>query len=328
MRTKFLFSALLIGTVLFFAPAAIAQESAVIATVNDRPVTTVDIDQRIKLLQLLGQKGGFDRKKLANDVINDWVKINEAQTYKIDPTDKEIDERLGGMAKNLKTDMTGLEGKLAAQGISLSSMRRYVAAQMSFNRLLSAKYKAKIEVDAKAVESKYKQVTDEIKGKVAKVEADPRRQPVKVISLLQIDFPVEGNDPQLMQSRAIEAVQFVQKFRSCGSARAAASGIFNVKIGKVIEADARKLPAPLKSAMEAKGVGHAIGPMRGPKGIQAIAYCGTRTITPPPIKYQLPSREQIQNMAMNEQYDRLEAKYVALMRKSSVIEYKNQSYVQ
>ncbi|MDE2445663.1 MAG: hypothetical protein KGO94_05760 [Alphaproteobacteria bacterium] len=328
MRVFAVFCSGLFALSLSFASAAVAQESIVIATVNDRPVTSFDVDQRIKLLQLLGQKSGFDRKKLANDVINDWVKINEAQTYKIDPTDKEIDERLGGMAKNLKTDLTGLEGKLAAQGISLSSMRRYVAAQMSFNRLLSAKYKAKVEVDAKAVDSKYAQVTNEIKGKVAKIEADPRRKPVKVISLIQIDFPVDGNDPQLFQSRAIEVGQYIQKFEGCGSARAAASGIFNVKVGKIIEADAMKLPGPLKSMLEAKGVGRAVGPVRGPKGVQAIGFCGTRTITPPPIKYQLPTRQQIENMAMNDQYDKLEAKYVAIMRKSSVIEYKDQSYVQ
>ena len=303
-----------------------AQEASVIATVNDHPVTSFDIDQRIKLLSILGQSGGFDRKKIGNALIDDVVKIDEARRYKIDPTEKEIDERLGGMAKGLKTDMVGLEGKLGKQGLTLNTMRQYVSAQMSFSRLLTAKYKEKIAVDPGEIDKKMAEVTADINGKVKKIMADPRRQPIEVYSILQIDFPVEGGDPQLMQSRAIEVGQYLQKFKGCGSARAAAAGIFNVKIGKVIEADGRKLPPPLKAALQAKGIGGAIGPVRGPKGVQAIAWCGRRMIVPPKINAPLPTRAVIENMALNEKFDRVEQKYLAIMRKSAVIEYKDQSF--
>ncbi len=304
-----------------------AQESSsVIATVNDQPVTTFDIDQRIKLLGILGQKSGFDRRKIGNDLINDWVKIGEARRLKIDPTDKEIDERVGGMAKNLKTDEFGLKKKFSGLGISLSNFRQYIAAQMSFSRLLSAKFKEKIAVDQGEVDKEFNTVTKQIKGQVAVIMADPRRQPINVYTILQIDFPVEGGDPQLLQSRAIEAGQYLQKFKGCASARSAAAGIFNVKVGKAIEADAKKLPPQLKAALEAKGVGRAIGPVRGPKGIQAIALCGKRTITPPPVKATMPTRQQIENIALNKKFDKVEAKYVAIMRQTAVIEYKDQSY--
>ncbi len=303
-----------------------AQEASVIATVNDHPVTSFDIDQRIKLLSILGQSGGFDRKKIGNALIDDVVKIDEARRYKIDPTEKEIDERLGGMAKGLKTDMVGLEGKLGKQGLTLNTMRQYVSAQMSFSRLLTAKYKEKIAVDPGEIDKKMAEVTADINGKVKKIMADPRRQPIEVYSILQIDFPVEGGDPQLMQSRAIEVGQYLQKFKGCGSARAAAAGIFNVKIGKVIEADGRKLPPPLKAALRAKGIGGAIGPVRGPKGVQAIAWCGRRMIVPPKINAPLPTRAVIENMALNEKFDRVEQKYLAIMRKGAVIEYKDQSF--
>ena len=93
-----------------------------------------------------------------------------------------------------------------------------------------------------------------------------------------------------------------------------------------MEADAKKLPPPLKAALIAKGVGHAIGPVRGPKGVQAIAWCGQRTITPPKINAPLPTRAVIENMALNEKFDKVEQKYLAIMRKGAVIEYKDQSF--
>lgn len=317
------FGLLLVG---LCSPGFAQESSSVIATVNDQPVTTFDIDQRIKLLGLLGQKSGFDRHKIGNELINDWVKIGEARRYKIDPTDKDIDERVSGMAKSLKTDEAGLKSKFNSLGISLSNLRQYIAAQMSFSRLLSAKYKEKIQVDQSEIDQKYKAVTAEIRDKIAKVNADPRRQPIGVFSIMEIDFPVSGADPQLLQSRAIEATQFLQKFNGCSSARGAASGIFNVQIGKIIDADSRKLPPQLKAALEAKGVGRAIGPVRGPKGIQAIAFCGRRTITPPPIVAPVVTRQGIENAALNEKFDKVEQKYIAIMRQTAVIEYKDQSY--
>ena len=310
--------------------SAFAQESSnVIATVNDLPVTSFDIDQRIKLLEFLGQKGGtISRKKIGNDLINDVVKLGEAKRYQVNPTERDIDDRLKGMAGNLKTDLKGLEDRLGKQGISLNNFRQYAAAQMSFSRLLSAKYHEKIAVDQGEVDKKLKEITTKLNGQVAVAMADPRRQPITVYSILQIDFPVDGADPQLLQSRAIEAGQFTQKFKGCASARAAAAGIFNVKIGKTVEADSRKLPPALKSALDAKGVGRAVGPVRGPKGIQAIAFCGTRKITPPKINVTMPTRQQIENVALNEKFNKVEEKYLTIMRKNAVIEYKDQSYVQ
>ncbi len=311
----------------FYCPV-FAQSAAVIATVNDTPVTSYDIDQRIRLLKILGQNGGFDRIKIGNDLINDVVKISEAKRNRIEPTEKEIDAALAGMAKGLKTDFKGLQNKFAAQGLSLISYRQYVAAQMSMSRLLSAKYKEKVQLDPGEADKKLAEIKADINSKINKLMADPRNQPILVYSIVVIDFPVESNDPQLRQSRAIEAAQYIQKFRGCSSARAAASGIFNVRVGKGVEADSRKLPKQLKAEFDKRGIGRAIGPIPAKTGIQVIAYCGNRTIAPKRPNAPLPTKDVIERVALNEKYDKVEKKYVTLMRKNAVIEYKDQSYVQ
>ncbi len=306
-----------------------AQESVVIATVNDVPITTFDIDQRIRLLEVLGQGGPKpDRKKIANSLIDDVVKIAEAKTNRMDATEADINDRLKRMATGLKTDQAGLKAKLSKQGISITALRDYVAAQMAFGRLLSTKFKEKVEVSPAAVDKKMAAIKAEINGKISKIMADPRMQPITVYSIMEINFPVEGNDPQLLQSRAIEAGQYLQRFKGCGSAKSAATGIFNVKVGKKIEADGKRLPKQLKALFDSKGVGKAHGPMRSPNGIQVVAFCGTKKITPPKPNAQMPTREQIENAVLNERYAAVEQKYIAIMRKHAVIEYKDQSYAQ
>ncbi len=320
-------------TLLAHTQIALGQNQSIIATVNDRPVTTLDIDQQLQLQSILqGRAGDGNRKKALNDVINEIVKIEEAKRYKMEATEREVDQRVASIAKAMKTDGPGLEGKLRKQGIGMRALKQYVAAQISFSRLLRFRYKEEVKVSPGEIERKYESVRAEINGKLEKIMADPRMKPVTVYSVQEITFPIDSADDPgasaLLQSRAAEANQVVQRFKGCKSTRTAAAGIFNVRVGKIVEADAARLPKQLRQLMDSKGPGQAYGPMRSPNGIQLIAFCGKRTVSPkkPPVQY--PTKEQIENVALNEKFDAVERKYVAQMRKGSVIEYKDQSYAQ
>lgn len=118
----------------------------------------------------------------------------------------------------------------------------------------------------------------------------------------------------------------LSRFKGCKSARSAASGIFNVQVGKKIEADSRRLPPQLRSAFSKAGPGKAIGPFRSPKGLQLWAYCGSRKISPKLPKAELPSRDQVKTALLNEKYDAIKSKYGKLLRKGLLIEYRDPSY--
>lgn len=310
---------------------AIAQDQKVLVTVNDTPVTSYDVDQRISLWKLLGQRGGDNaRKRALNDLIDDIAKINEAKKLRLDPTEKEVDVRLAEVAKGLKTDSDGLKGKLQAQGITVAAMRTYFTAQIAFGRILKGKYKVDVKATPEEVDRKLNGYKSEINGKLAKVMADPRMRPVTVYQLQEINFPIDGGEAgmtnELIQSRAIEANAFLSKFRGCKSARSAATGIFNVKVGKMVEADGSRLPKPLKSALDKAKVGRAIGPSRTPNGLQVLAFCGVRKIVPPKPQVSYPTREQAENAVLNEKYERVVSKYSSQFRKDLLIEYRDPSY--
>lgn len=330
MTKRFLVAILLAWSLVTAPQSASAAEQKLLAVVNDQPITSHDIDQQIKLNRLLGANNE-NRKKALNDIINQVVKIEEAKRYRMQPSDAEIDVRLAEFAKGLKTTNDGLEGKLNAQGISLTAMRQHLSAQMSFARLLRYKYKEKLEASDAEVDRKLSNLKSEVNARLAKVMADPRMKTIKVASLMEINFPVENVDQgmeQLLQSRAAEANQFLARFKGCKTARAAASGIFNVKVGKPFDADLSKLPKPLQEVLQKQGPNSAIGPMRSKAGIQVLGFCGMRTVTPQKPKFEMPSRTQLQQAVVNEKYDAVEGKYVAQMRKNAIIEYRDPSYAQ
>lgn len=308
-----------------------ASNQGIVATVNDVPITSFDIGQRLRLLEILGAKqaSGDARKKALQGMIDEVIKIAEAKKYNINATDKEIDAQMGRLAKGLNTDTAGLRAKLESQGIAISSLKQYVAAQIAFARILGGKYQVKIKVEPAEVDRKYAEIKQDLEQKVSTIMNDPRMKAVQVYNIIEIDLPVEtADDAMLLQARAIEAVQLIKNFNGCGTARAAASGIFNVKIGKPIDAVATKIPKQMKQALDKVGPGKAMGPARGPKGIQIIGFCSKRIIQPPKPKYELPTRQQVETAVSNEKYDAVENKYMKIMRKTALIEYKDPAYAQ
>ena len=164
--------------------------------------------------------------------------------------------------------------------------------------------------------------------RVNKVMSDPRMKAVTIYTLMEINLPVEGDDSMLLQARAVEAAQVMQRLKGCGSLKAASEGIFNVKAGRKFEADAARVPPQMMQALQKVGQGGAIGPMRGKGGIQLIAWCSVRKITPPKPDFKMPDREQVKRIIINEKYDKLEEDYLKTAREKLYVEYRDPSYAQ
>lgn len=309
-----------------------AEGAGVVAIVNDVAITEYDISQRLALMKILGDTRDADnRKKALHSLIDETVKINEAQKLKMAPSDADVRKQIERMATNMKTDTNGLAAKLKGAGISMTALERFVTASMGFSRIINAKHRADIEIKPADVDRKMAEVQRDIDTRIKQVMNDPRMKGVTVYSLLQIDLPLDGNDDmaqQLMQARAVEAMQIIQKFKGCKSARKSADGIFNVKIGKQVEADASKLPPKLKEFLDKAGVGRAVGPIPTKKGIQIIALCSVRKITPPKPKAQMPTRDQVENLLFDEKFSAFEEEYLKEARKRVYVEYKSAEYSQ
>jgi peptidyl-prolyl cis-trans isomerase SurA len=272
------------------------------------------------------------RKEAVQSLIDEVIKINAVRKFKFEATEAQIQKQLERMAKGMGTDTAGLEARLKQQGVASTSFRQYIAAQIGFSRMVNNKYRVSSEVKPEDIARKRAEIERNVNKRMEEIRRDPRMKPVTVYTIQQIELPIEnGADPmvaQLLQARAVEAVQYIRRYKGCKSARAAAEGIFNVKVGKPMEADAAKLPKQLKEALDKVGAGKAIGPVRGKEGIQVIGFCGVRKLTPSPPKFEMPSDEQVANALSNEKFAEYEDKYIKELRLTAYIEYKDSSYSQ
>jgi peptidyl-prolyl cis-trans isomerase SurA len=334
MNWRRLSSAALLAAMLCCAPSLVAvrpaEAATLIAIVNDQPITDLDLTQRIALLEIMDDvpRSGMDKKKALRQLIDQAVKIQEAKRYNLLPSDAELSDRIRRLAQGLKLSVDQLYAKLEAKGVSKTTFLDYVRAGMGFNRIMQGKYGQQVKATDAEIDAKMADVKAKIGQEQAKIMSDPRMKPITVFNLMEILLPVDGEDPMLMQSRAIEAAQVAQRLKSCGGLKAASEGVFDVKKGKTFDADASKLPPPMKAALEKGGVGRAIGPMRGKGGIQLIALCGIRKITPPKPDFTMPTRDQVERAVINEKYDKLEEQYLSTARDKIYVEYRDPSYAQ
>ena len=319
------------GAAVELSPAAWAEsQGGIVAVANDQPITERDITQRIALRKMLGDlpSDGMSRKEALRNLIDDQVKIMEATRLMMLPPDSEVTDRIERIAKGMKLSKEELIAKLKKEGISEANFRKYVQASLAFSRIIGAKYREEVKASDSEVDAKMAEIQNKVDTQMSKILKDPRMQPLTVYSLMEVTLPLDSEDPMLLQSRAIEAQQVLKNFKGCGNAKASAEGIFNVKFGKPFDADGAKLPKPMKQALDKAGAGRAIGPMRGKGGIQLIALCGTRKITPPKPDFKMPTREQVQRLVINDKYDKLEEDYLKLAREKVYVEYRDQSYAQ
>ncbi len=295
-----------------------AATQGILVVVNDQPITSRDVDQRLKLSAALGDTRGTSkqrRKRILSDLINEVIARSEAKKLGLALKEGRLNSAIADMAKGSNTTVDGLTGRLEKKGVSMKTLRSQVEAMLTLRMIIGRTLKTKIEVNDAEVDRRY-----------AKITSDPRLRPVTVYQIREVDLPLgsvsKAMRPQLEYARSIEAQQIAKKYKGCSSLRKAAKGIFNVKIGRLVQAPADKMPKDMKKVLRQAGTKRLIGPMRGPNGIRLIANCGIRTIAPPK-----PPRAAVKNIILGEKYEKATDRVMRKLRRRALIEYKDKSAV-
>ena len=290
----------------------------VAVTVDDLPVTNYDISQRINLENALGaslQPDLATRKSILGTLVNEQVAKSKAKKLNFQISDKELDERIVNMTGRMKVTPEALNKRLAEKGVDRNTLKRQIEGTLYIRWVMAQQdVKTDVPVDQAKVDAKYNEII-----------SDPRLKPITIVSIQQVDLPVEKTTEairqQLLYARSIEARQIMDRYKGCNSIKAASRDIFNVKIAKRIEADQDRLPPQLQKALREAGTKNMIGPVPGPTGIRLFANCGSRKLSPP-----RPSREQVEASVRNEQFEQLIKQSMAEARKESFIDYKDPTF--
>ena len=226
---------------------------AVVASVNDDPVTNVDIEQHMKIMRVL-QKNAT-REAALESIYETRLKLMEMSKYKVNPGDPDIGWALGITARRLKTEPQALVGALQRAGVSEDQWKQKWKSEAGWMQLIRALNRT-LEVSE-----------TEVRAELAK--SGQNKAAEYTVRQIILVVPNGGN----AEGRAAEANQLRTRFTDCATGIPMAAAFRDTAVKEPMTRSASTLNEGLRKILDATPVGKLTPPSRSPQGIEMLAVC-------------------------------------------------------
>ncbi|PZO48091.1 MAG: peptidylprolyl isomerase [Alphaproteobacteria bacterium] len=247
------------------SPAMAQSAEGVAAIVNDRVISTFDVRQRANLLMM---SAGMDptpeleqrvRTQALRDLIDETLQLQETAEFDIAIADTDIDRRLADIARQNETDVATLTASLASRGVSVSTLRAQIQADMAWSRLMGGLYGSRLRIS-----------DSEITATQERIAANLTRPQYQIS---EIFLPAENErEFSEMEQGALRLLQEMQRgapfplvARQFSRSPSAAAG------GDIGWIAANELSPELQPIAERLQPGQVSMPVRTPSGVYLIA---------------------------------------------------------
>ncbi len=267
MKLKYAWAAAAFGAaaVTGTSPVSAQLAESVAIIVNDDVISTYDVRQRANLLlisaglQSTPELQERARAQARQDLIDEHLQLQEAEHFEISVTAAEIDSRVADIAHSNDLTPEVLAQNLAQAGVSVSTLRSQVQADVAWSRLMRGMYGSRVRVSE-----------SEVRDTLERIAASATR-PQYLIS--EIFLPAETEQDftaaEAGATRLLEQMQQGAPFpliaRQFSSAASAADG---GDMGWIAQ---NELPPELQPLVERLQAGQVSIPVRATNGVYIIA---------------------------------------------------------
>jgi peptidyl-prolyl cis-trans isomerase SurA len=266
MSLKKVSAAMALAAVLAAAQPATAQNAeGVAAIVNDSVISTFDVRQRALLLLVsAGMQTTPELMQRASaqalrDLVDEQLQLQEARRFDVDVTDEQVERRLGDIARGNQTTIEGFAERFGQAGVSLSTLRAQLRADIAWQRLMSGLYGQRIRVSEAEV--------SETQARIAANATRPQYQIAEIF--LPAETEAEFTEMEQGAMRLLEQMQrgapFPMVARQFSQAPSAAAG------GDIGWIAAPELAVQLQSVADRLQTGQVSLPVRTQTGVYIIA---------------------------------------------------------
>ncbi|WP_321337067.1 SurA N-terminal domain-containing protein [Breoghania sp.] len=291
---------------LSLSPALAATTIKVI--VNDQPITSYDIDQRARLIQLTARKPASVARRMAKEeLIDERLKAQEAKRRGISVSDARVNEAFANIARRTKMSASQLGKALRQSGVNPDTLKKRIRMEMIWLNVVRSRFSAQINISEQDV------LAEMLKQDKAKDDNKTLEY-----TLTQIIFVVPKNGSAgLKARRKREATQLRNRFTTCEDGVKLAEGLKEVVVKPVGVRMAPELPEQMNKLLADVKVGHLSRPVETGNGIETYAVCKKREISS-----NLELRSEIKDELRNKEGQMLSRRYIRDLRRDAVIEYR------
>lgn len=154
----------------------------IVATVNDRLISSYDLRQRMLLLvvtsgvQVTQQNYQALQQQALRNLIDERLELQEMERWELKVSEAEIDEEIGRMAAQSGLTPEQLAEELGRVGVELQTLRSQIRAEIGWNYLVNGRFRSRARVSKDQVDLFMARLTEESQKPqylVAEIYLDP-----------------------------------------------------------------------------------------------------------------------------------------------------------
>jgi peptidyl-prolyl cis-trans isomerase SurA len=284
-----------------------AVASTIKAVVNGAVITDFDIAQRQRLERLLsGGRRTLGSTAALNILIDDKLKLFEARTRNMTPSDGQIENAIQNMARNAKMDKKRLVSIFNQAGVNIETLKDWLKVQISWRDLVEARFNTQVHVDEAEI---YQMLSDQAKK-------DGTVQDAIQFDLTRVLFITRAKASNAAKhQRLVEAKRFQSRFASCEKDLEAARNLTDVAVERIGRKSTTDLPEPLAKRLRDTEVNKLTPPIQVGDGYEMVAVCGKKD-----LGKQATLRTEVQTKIRDEKSKVMERKYISELRATAIID--------
>lgn len=253
------------------APTASAQQvEGIAAVVNDQPITTLDVRDRMRLIISSAGVQPTDemltriQDQAIRGLVDETLQLQQAREFELDVQEAEVDDAIADIAARSGATVEEVEADLARSGIDINTLRQQVRAEIAWQILVSGRYRSRIRISDQQIETaldRFIQSASQPQYRLGEIfiEITPQGGEERAVGTIQTIYG------QLRQGAPFQAV--AQQFSDAASASAGGDTGYLPLSG---------LDAQIAEAASQMETGQISNPIRVPGGYQIIAMIDRR----------------------------------------------------
>jgi len=307
----FLALTLLIIGLITTSPMARAENFSIVSVVNDEAISAIDVLYRSELLLISsGQqntKQNRDKVKAQalNSLIDEQLKLQEAQRQNIDVSDEDIEAGFKALAEQNKLTSDKFTEMIKQQGIPKSTLLAQIKAQVAWSKVISSVLRPQVDVSENDVNARLERLRENV-GKTQYLIGE---------IFLPVNNEEERKQLAVLSHRIVEEVQAKRTPFQAIASQFSKSPAANKggMLGWLYESE---LPANFSSQILALTDGQISEPILREDGYHLLLLQKSRVVS----EESLPSEDEILNQIGLGRLDSLQQKYLADIKSAAFID--------
>lgn len=280
-------------------PQARAQ---IVALVGGEPITTVDIAQRTRLIQLSTQKVP-SRQEVLDELIDDRLKVQLSKRYIADVPKREIDSAYASIARRAGMSPAQFTEMMKKSGISVDALKSRLHADFVWSQIVRGKFQSSLQVGEKEVAVKL-----QASNKEEAANYEYRLRPI-------LFLVGRGAAPAAIEARKREAEGFRGRFQSCEDGLRAAMTLPDVVVREPITRQAADFAQQQRDVLNNTPVGRLTPPDITQQGVELFAVCSKT-----PAAGDSATKREARDALYQERFQAMSKKFLKELRSQALIE--------